>query len=72
MKRLTISIDQDADPTKEARKICDFLFERCSGNVAEAAVLGFLRRAQEERRKFPWTKRADSDALAKAADAAGA
>lgn len=71
MIRLTINTEPDADATKEARKICDFLFERCNGNISEAAVLGYLRRVREDHSKFPWTKSTSSDALVQASEAAG-
>lgn len=70
--RLTVSVGQDADAPMEARKVCDFLFERCGGNVAEEGVLMFLRRLRHEHSKYPWTQGGSSEAIKRAAEAAGA
>jgi hypothetical protein len=70
--RLTVNVGQDADTPMEARKVCDFLFERCGGTVAEEGVLLFLRRLRHDHDKHPWTQAGSSDAIKKAAAAAGA
>jgi hypothetical protein len=67
--RLTIKTGQSADTTLEARKVCDFLFERCSGNIAEEGVLMYLSRARHDHEKFPWTTRIVSPALLRAIEA---
>ena len=71
-RRLTVTSGVGSDVTMEARKICDFLFTKCGGNVSEEAVLMFLRRCKHEHDAFPHTKAAVSEAMLKACEAAGA
>lgn len=70
--RLTVTSGSGVDVTMEARKICDFLFAKCGGDVSEEAVLMFLRRCNNEHMRFPHTKAPVSDAMIKACEAAGA
>lgn len=71
-RRLTITCGTDADTQLEARKVCDFLFSQCGGNVSEAAVLMYLRRCKDQHDRFPHTKVGTSDAMLRACEAAGA
>lgn len=70
--RLTVTSGAGVDVTMEARKICDFLFAKCGGDVSEEAVLMFLRRCKHEHERYPHTKAVSSDAMLKACEAAGA
>lgn len=70
--RLTVTSGMGADKIKESRKVCDFLFERCGGDIFEDAVLAYLRRLGAQHEQFPHTKRGTSDAMLKAIEAAGA
>jgi hypothetical protein len=69
--RLTVNTGPELDTTLEARRVCDFLFDRCPGNVAEQGVLMFLRRSRHESHKYPWTAAASSASFLSAAEAVG-
>lgn len=69
--RLTIKTAKNANAYEEATKIAEFLYARCGGDVAEAAVLAFVRRCGAEIAANPHTKPGYSEAmlrLIKAAD----
>lgn len=59
--RLTVTSGVGVDVTLEARRICDFLFTKCGGNVSEEAVLMYLRRCKHQHEKFPHTKPANDN-----------
>lgn len=69
--RMSVNTGTSMDVTLEARRLCDFLFERCPGTVSEQGVLMFLRRSRHEHQKYPWTKAAASASFLSAAEAAG-
>lgn len=69
MTRVGVTVTKEGDATEQSRRVSDFLFNRCPGNVAELAVIDFLRKHALQADRYPWVKGGSMPEINRASDA---